>query len=147
MKKLLIALLALSSFNAIAAEKLTCELLDNEESVMDYFKEIKYSTPVSKELENDQIRKAVKNYYGYCGPKADYDDYCYRDDMSDQEVDDLGEGVYASTRAGKDGTLYTVVNVGFGGGNSSNYFFKFGTMKMYKIMVIDGSDCGPIVTR
>lgn len=150
--KVLSSIALILSFSATAfAAPLTCseiEKFEDADGSLNYFKEVKYETAEIKAQDGARMRRAVKDYYGECGVDAEYEelDYCYRWTMTLKEVDELGENVGIETVAGKDGTLYRQVNVGFGGGNSANYYFEIPTVSVedpLPFMIKDGAECSP----
>lgn len=90
-----------------------------------------YLFEVGKGQRNDeQLRKAVTTF----NQLKNANEYTI------EELDALGEGVYFSQYQDKFGNLYDGVNVGFGGGNSADYFFHKGTLEFAPIFLEDG-DC------
>lgn len=137
--------LALATYSLSSLAALNCaeiETKQDEEGNISYFTEIenyKISAAVQKKL----TRAAVADFYGKCGVTWN-EEYCYRPEMNDKEVDELGEGTYTLAYQTPSKKLYLAVNVGFGGGNSALYFFTINKLKMEKVMIIDGAECSPI---
>lgn len=159
-KILLVSFLVFSMQLPVNSAELSCELIEsykdqagsisNDDGEIYFFKKIvrNAKTQQSKKIESQQKRMAVQNFYGTCGTEnAEYGDYCYEESMTNKEVDELGEGIYVYTYLGKNKKKYTAVNVGFGGGNSSVYYFDFESLNMQPIRIIDGFDCTRIKTK
>lgn len=143
MKILLSSLVLVFSFSSFA--QLDCKViekvLDGDDNI-NYFSEDK-TIKFSSKLENKLKRIAVADFYGKCGVSWNTEN-CYRAEMTDKEVDELGENVSVSGQRTPSKKLYYAVNVGFGGGNGASYYFAPKDLKMEKIMIIDGAECGPI---
>ena len=118
---------------SLSAHALTCaelEELNNQESEAT----AKPRHEAVSAIADSQIRKATAAFYRSA----------YKKEMSLQEVVELGEGSYQNSDSlvDKAGNHYDVVNVGFGGGNSANYYFFKDTTRFASVYENDGS-CTP----
>ncbi len=124
--------LVLSLLAAVPAQALTCKEIDSyEEGFHEYFTDVKQKSPrKGTKYHTALLRKSVAAFYPL--------DYSKK--LTDEEVDDLGEGVSVYVVKGKDGKEYQAVNVGFGGGNSAVYLYERGTLNLVPVAFEDG-DC------
>lgn len=90
-----------------------------------------YASSLAFSFQLKQLRLAVKTFHKDA----------YRDDMTIEQANELGEEVGFSTIKALDGKTYQGVNVGFGGGNSALYLFKRDTLELAPVVVIDGVEC------
>ncbi len=124
--------LVLSLLTAVPAQALTCKQIDSyEEGFHEYFTEVKKKSPrKGTKYYSALLRKSVAAFYAQE----------YSKDMTDEEVNDLGEGVSVYVVKGKDDKEYQAVNVGFGGGNSAVYLYERNTLDLVPVAFEDG-DC------
>ncbi|GEM_PF-4502975 len=142
-RSLILGICLFYSFSSFAA--LTCKQIESKQDSdgnFSYFTEVE-NLKINSAVTAKLFRLAVADFYGKCGVTWN-EDYCYREEMTDAEVDELGEGVYFHAYKTPSKKLYYGINVGFGGGNSATYYFSPKELKMEKVMVVDGADCGPI---
>jgi|GEM_PF-4119254 len=122
-----------SAFAAVTSKvkkPFTCETV-NALGVETAIKFSKVPTRQVFSLTLQQLRVAVKAFYKDA----------YSDSMTIEQANALGEEVGFSSARGPDGAKYSVVNVGFGGGNSASHFFKEFTLDLAPVVIVDGIDC------
>ena len=145
MNKLLCLTLFTMTYSISTFASLDCKSIEKKqdsEGNITYFKEIKgYKIP--NDVKSKILRSAVSNFYGECGVTWNKD-FCYRKEMTDKEVVELGEEAFTLALKVDSKTLYYAANVGFGGGNSAVYFFNPKDLSMEQVMVVDGAECRPI---
>ncbi len=156
MKKIFLSLILSSlSLSSVFAQahfpQLTCEMLEKVASeqggdltAADLFK------PKADALYLGRIAKLVRaSMNHHWGDVTDVTNDRYRPDMSIEELDELGEGIFVQETELELNNVkhaYTEVSIGFGGGNGSKYYFESveGNARsvMAPIFFYDG-DCSP----
>jgi len=120
-----------ASAAAPAAPLSSCRAMERAGGYENAIKKAPYTSRLVFAHQLKQLRLAVKQFYG-----AEY-----QDSMTVEQADELAEGVSFSNFRDREGKVYQGVNVGFGGGNSAQYFFAYDTLELQPVVVIDGSDC------
>lgn len=108
----------------------TCaEINDSPEGFYSYFQTVNEEGPSDPALASDLLRKSYAAFYGNVSKK-----------VSDEELNERGEGIYFATVKDPEGRLYTTVSVGFGGGNQAVYYYAPNSKKLQPFFSYDG-DC------
>lgn len=108
---------------------------DREVGEYAFFKLLKEDIELAKQEEI--VRKAVSIHYG----KDFYgEEFAYKDSMTLDEVNKLAEGVDVELVKNPEELLLYRVEVGFGGGNFSSFYFPVGSQEPLGFTIVDNSE-------